>query len=109
MRADSGENRNLIDVVKKRNLVGWLNLKAADSLLLSCVPVIMKTSQTASEMHKGSSTNTGEYVVEEGETFASDNAALATLGYKQEFKRSFNAIEVFGLGFATIGLIPSIS
>ncbi|KAI0777533.1 APC amino acid permease [Trametes elegans] len=39
----------------------------------------------------------------------SDNAALAALGYKQEFKRAFNPIEVFGLGFSIIGLFPSIA
>ena len=39
----------------------------------------------------------------------SDNAALAALGYKQEFKRSFHAVEVFGLGFSIIGLFPSIA
>ena len=38
-----------------------------------------------------------------------DNAALAALGYRQEFKRSFNALEVFGLGFSIIGLFPSIA
>lgn len=39
----------------------------------------------------------------------SDDAALATLGYKQEFKRAFNPIEVFGIGFSIIGLFPSIA
>ncbi|KAI0746628.1 APC amino acid permease [Daedaleopsis nitida] len=38
-----------------------------------------------------------------------DNAALAALGYKQEFKRSFTALEVFGIGFSIIGLFPSIA
>ncbi|KAH9918712.1 APC amino acid permease [Epithele typhae] len=40
---------------------------------------------------------------------ASDNDALAALGYKQEFKRAFHPVEVFGLGFSIIGLFPSIS
>ena len=40
---------------------------------------------------------------------ASDDALLEVLGYKQEFKRSFNAVEVFGLGFSIIGLFPSIA
>ena len=38
-----------------------------------------------------------------------DEAALRACGYKQEFKRSFNPIEVFGLGFSIIGLFPSIA
>ncbi|KAI0708122.1 APC amino acid permease [Cerioporus squamosus] len=45
----------------------------------------------------------------EAGSLASDEAALATLGYKQEFKRAFHPIEVFGLGFSIIGLFPSIA
>ncbi|EIW55875.1 APC amino acid permease [Trametes versicolor FP-101664 SS1] len=45
----------------------------------------------------------------DGDSLTSDNAALAALGYKQEFKRAFNPIEVFGLGFSIIGLFPSIA
>ena len=44
-----------------------------------------------------------------GGSLASDEAALAELGYKQEFKRAFNPIEVFGIGFSIIGLFPSIA
>jgi hypothetical protein len=57
----------------------------------------------------------------------SDDQLLASLGYKQgqpdlpssarsliddfcvEFKRAFTPLEVFGLGFSIIGLIPSIA
>ncbi|KAI8986825.1 APC amino acid permease [Trametes punicea] len=45
----------------------------------------------------------------DGDSIASDDAALATLGYKQEFKRAFNALEVFGIGFSIIGLFPSMA
>ena len=45
----------------------------------------------------------------DGASLASDEAALAELGYKQEFKRAFNPIEVFGIGFSIIGLFPSIA
>ncbi|KAI0034224.1 APC amino acid permease [Vararia minispora EC-137] len=38
-----------------------------------------------------------------------DEAVLASLGYKQEFKRDFRAIEIFGLSFSVIGLVPSIA
>ena len=69
----------------------------------------MKTTETTETQVKGNAALTGEYVVEDGASLASDNAALAALGYKQEFKRSFNAIEVFGLGFSIIGLFPSIA
>ena len=36
-----------------------------------------------------------------------DEELLADLGYKQEFKRAFRPIEVFGLAFSFIGIIPS--
>ncbi|KAJ2927639.1 hypothetical protein H1R20_g9449, partial [Candolleomyces eurysporus] len=38
-----------------------------------------------------------------------DEELLATLGYKQEFKRAFKPIEVFGIAFSIIGLLPSIA
>ncbi|KAK2462554.1 hypothetical protein APHAL10511_005524 [Amanita phalloides] len=38
-----------------------------------------------------------------------DDVLLSSLGYKQEFKRNFTPIEVFGIGFSVIGLVPSIA
>jgi hypothetical protein len=38
-----------------------------------------------------------------------DNALLASLGYKAELKREFTALEVFGLAFSIMGLLPSIA
>lgn len=38
-----------------------------------------------------------------------DNVKLAELGYKQELNRSFSAIQVFGISFSIMGLLPSIA
>ncbi|KAI1109427.1 amino acid permease [Nemania sp. NC0429] len=38
-----------------------------------------------------------------------DEAALASLGYKQEFKREFSAWTSFAVSFAVMGLLPSIA
>ncbi|KAI1181237.1 amino acid permease [Nemania sp. FL0916] len=38
-----------------------------------------------------------------------DDAALAALGYKQEFKREFSAWTSFAVSFAVMGLLPSIA
>ncbi|KAG9311034.1 amino acid/polyamine transporter I [Chiua virens] len=38
-----------------------------------------------------------------------DEQLLAELGYKQEFKRAFTPLEVFGVAFSIIGLLPSIA
>ncbi|KAL4246862.1 Amino Acid-Polyamine-Organocation Transporter [Abortiporus biennis] len=38
-----------------------------------------------------------------------DEELLASLGYKQEFKRAFSGIETFGIAFSIIGLLPSIA
>ncbi|KAF8130357.1 amino acid/polyamine transporter I [Boletus edulis] len=38
-----------------------------------------------------------------------DEQLLAELGYKQEFKRVFTPLEVFGIAFSIIGLLPSIA
>ncbi|PPR02833.1 hypothetical protein CVT24_002230 [Panaeolus cyanescens] len=38
-----------------------------------------------------------------------DEELLAQLGYKQEFRRAFTPLEVFGIAFSIIGLLPSIA
>ena len=38
-----------------------------------------------------------------------DEAVLASLGYKQEFKREFSRLEIFGIGFSIVGVVPSIT
>ncbi|KIY52604.1 amino acid transporter [Fistulina hepatica ATCC 64428] len=40
---------------------------------------------------------------------AADEALLASLGYKQEFKRGERCLYVFGIAFSIIGLLPSIA
>lgn len=38
-----------------------------------------------------------------------DEALLASLGYKQEFRREFSKLEVFGVSFSIIGVVPSVT
>ncbi|GBE87110.1 Uncharacterized amino-acid permease [Sparassis crispa] len=38
-----------------------------------------------------------------------DEELLASLGYKQEFRREFSGLETFGIAFSIIGLLPSIA
>ena len=45
----------------------------------------------------------------EGQSMSPDEALLATLGYKQEFRRDFSSLEVFGVAFSIIGVLPSIA
>ncbi|KAA6412038.1 MAG: gaba permease [Lasallia pustulata] len=40
---------------------------------------------------------------------ADDAAVLAKLGYKQELRRNFTMLEVFGIAFSIMGLLPSIA
>ncbi|KAI0684182.1 APC amino acid permease [Cytidiella melzeri] len=42
-------------------------------------------------------------------THKRDAEILAGLGYKQELKRTFTPLEVFGIAFSIIGLLPSIA
>jgi hypothetical protein len=48
-------------------------------------------------------------VPENLEALSDDEAALAALGYKQEFKREFSAWTTFAVSFAVMGLLPSIA
>ncbi|KAK8157760.1 gaba permease [Phyllosticta citrichinensis] len=45
----------------------------------------------------------------DGLVSAEDAEVLAGLGYKQELRRNFTMIEVFGLAFSIMGLLPSIA
>ncbi|KAF4535389.1 Gaba permease [Lasiodiplodia theobromae] len=47
--------------------------------------------------------------VAEGLASSEDAAVLASLGYKQELRRNFTLIEVFGIAFSIMGLLPSIA
>ncbi|OBZ67516.1 putative amino-acid permease PB24D3.02c [Grifola frondosa] len=38
-----------------------------------------------------------------------DSELLANLGYKQELKRDFSALEVFGISFSIIGVLPGVT
>lgn len=38
-----------------------------------------------------------------------DEDLLARLGYKQEFKRDFGRLELFGLSFTIVGVVQSIA
>ncbi|KAJ7589028.1 APC amino acid permease [Mycena floridula] len=40
---------------------------------------------------------------------SNDETLLATLGYKQEFKRHYSALELFGVSFSLIGVVPSVA
>ncbi|KAJ8594342.1 hypothetical protein M405DRAFT_858185 [Rhizopogon salebrosus TDB-379] len=41
--------------------------------------------------------------------YTTDEAILARLGYKQELRREFTPLEVFGVAFSIVGLVPSIA
>jgi amino acid transporter len=47
--------------------------------------------------------------VAEGLAGEEDAAVLAKMGYKQELRRNFTMIEVFGIAFSIMGLLPSIA
>ena len=38
-----------------------------------------------------------------------DEALLASLGYKQEFKREFTPLEALGIAFNVMGILPSVA
>ncbi|KAL2314278.1 putative amino-acid permease [Schizosaccharomyces pombe] len=55
------------------------------------------------------SSNTAPSQHEDVEALASDEADLAALGYKQEFKREFSAWTSFCVSFSVLGLLPSFA
>lgn len=55
-----------------------------------------------------SKTGAGDVNYINAATSHSDNQLLAEIGYKQELKRQFSTIQVFGVAFSIMGLLPSI-
>ncbi|GME82628.1 unnamed protein product [Ambrosiozyma monospora] len=45
----------------------------------------------------------------DAKTAENDNELLAQIGYKQELRRQFSTIQVFGVAFSIMGLLPSIA
>ncbi|KAI9721235.1 MAG: hypothetical protein M1812_002396 [Candelaria pacifica] len=60
-------------------------------------------SDESSEVRKASANHGTTVLANE------DAAVLARLGYKQELRRNFTMIEVFGISFSIMGLLPSIA
>ena len=48
-------------------------------------------------------------MTERKQSLNSDEARLAELGYKQEFKRHFILWETFGLSFSMVSVVPGIA
>ncbi|RMZ77174.1 hypothetical protein DV737_g4509, partial [Chaetothyriales sp. CBS 132003] len=51
----------------------------------------------------------GSIQVDHALTSEEDAAVLAKMGYKQELRRNFSMVEVFGIAFSIMGLLPSIA
>ncbi|CCK72468.1 uncharacterized protein KNAG_0K01030 [Huiozyma naganishii CBS 8797] len=56
-----------------------------------------------------SQTGAGEVNFIDAGATVSDHQLLAEIGYKQELNRQFSTIQVFGIAFSIMGLLPSIA
>lgn len=56
-----------------------------------------------------SNTRDDAEMVEKASIFNRDDALLAELGYKAELKRNFSVLQVFGVAFSIMSLLPSIA
>lgn len=56
-----------------------------------------------------SRTGAGEVNYINAATSVTDNQLLAEIGYKPELKRQFSTLQVFGVAFSIMGLLPSIA
>ncbi|BFZ65498.1 polyamine transporter tpo5 [Saitoella coloradoensis] len=73
----------------------------------------MSSTSSIPSMHPFSKTMAPPRVVDVAEPnrstqLSSDDAVLASLGYKSELKRSFSYFAVFGQSFSSIGVVPAI-
>ncbi|KAF2221629.1 gaba permease [Elsinoe ampelina] len=61
------------------------------------------------ELSKVQDRDVADLVTADGLTSEEDARVLAAMGYKQELQRNFTKIEVFGIAFSIMGLLPSIA
>ncbi|GAK65552.1 APC amino acid permease [Moesziomyces antarcticus] len=64
---------------------------------------------TASAADGSAGTGPGKMHLSKNFIEQADAELLAALGYKQEFKREFSSLEVFGIAFSIMGVAPSIA
>jgi len=50
-----------------------------------------------------------KHLASDNERSLNDQDVLARLGYKEEFKRDFSRVELFGLSFTIVGVVQSIA
>ena len=50
-----------------------------------------------------------KHLANDNERSLNDQDVLARLGYKEEFKRDFSRVELFGLSFTIVGVVQSIA
>lgn len=81
-------------------------------------PRLSTSEGSAFELHQLSSsdvryvrskTGAGEVNYINSATSVNDGQLLAEIGYKQELKRQFSTLQVFGVAFSIMGLLPSIA
>lgn len=82
-----------------------LHLLSLQSSTFLSTAVDMADTTTDSDKGRRASQTT----VDAGLASEDDAAMLAKLGYKQELRRNFTMIEVFGIAFSIMGLLPSIA
>lgn len=76
----------------------------------SCDPNILTDPNAIHSLRSiASNTAAGNVNYINAATAQDDNLLLAEIGYKQELKRQFSTIQVFGIAFSIMGLLPSIA
>ena len=81
--------------------------KADDS---SSSPQVLESSSDISVVRSITDGNRKERAQPDGENRSlTDEELLARLGYKQEFKRDFSHIELFGMAFSIVGVVQGIA
>lgn len=62
-----------------------------------------------SELEKQISKQLSEEISNSDDNDYNDSEILATIGYRPELKRNFSTVQVFGIAFSLMGLVPSIA
>ncbi|AQZ11285.1 (ZYRO0B15048g) [Zygosaccharomyces parabailii] len=96
----------MMDIIEPQDIKESSSVTPRESVEKNATSV--EFHNVGSHIRSVTSRRAGEVNYINAATSNSDNQLLAEIGYKQELQRKFSTLQVFGVAFSIMGLLPSI-
>ncbi|AQZ17410.1 (ZYRO0B15048g) [Zygosaccharomyces parabailii] len=96
----------MMDIIEPQDMKESSSVTPRESVEKNATSV--EFHNVGSHIRSVTSRHAGEVNYINAATSNSDNQLLAEIGYKQELQRKFSTLQVFGVAFSIMGLLPSI-